>query len=137
MPVDPHASTAQEWLKRGRSHLIRAHQPKPEGVLWEDLCFDAQQAAELAIKAILVIRGVSFPKIHDIRRLFDLLRDSGLEIPDTLRLTEVLTPYATEIRYPADFEPVTEEDFKHELSLAESVVSWAERLILGHEGPSP
>lgn len=31
---------ALEWRDRARSHLIRAQEPKPEGVLWEDLCFD-------------------------------------------------------------------------------------------------
>ena len=31
-----------EWLQRAKSNLIRAKQPKHEGVFWEDYCFDAQ-----------------------------------------------------------------------------------------------
>jgi hypothetical protein len=54
-PDDP-----REWLNRARSNLARA-QTKITGVYLEDLCFDAQQAAEKAIKALLIKRGVTFP----------------------------------------------------------------------------
>jgi len=37
------------WLKRAKSNLIRAKQPKHEEVFWEDLCFDAQQAVEKSL----------------------------------------------------------------------------------------
>jgi hypothetical protein len=35
----------------------------------EDLCFDAQQAAEKALKALLLHRRVNFPRIHDLTEL--------------------------------------------------------------------
>jgi len=51
MPVDwNEIGASQEWLKRAKSNLTRARQPKPDDVIWEDLCFDAQQAAEKSIK---------------------------------------------------------------------------------------
>ena len=31
---------SKEWLSRAKSNLIRAQAPKPEGVFWDDLCFD-------------------------------------------------------------------------------------------------
>lgn len=46
--------------------------PVPGGFL-EDLCFDAQQCAEKAIKAVFVHRGETFPYIHDLKRLIGLL----------------------------------------------------------------
>lgn len=48
-PEDP-----EEWLNRARSNLIQAgaHQP---GVYLEDLCFQTQQAAEKALKALLLL----------------------------------------------------------------------------------
>ena len=39
----------------------------------EDLCFDAQQAAEKAIKAILIYRGIAFPYVHDLGTLLGLV----------------------------------------------------------------
>jgi HEPN domain-containing protein len=50
------------WLNRARSNLVRAKEGiNIEGVYLEDLCFDAQQAAEKAIKALLIHLGVRFP----------------------------------------------------------------------------
>ena len=43
------------------------------GVYLEDLCFDAQQAAEKAIKAVMLQRNVEFPYVHDLGRLLSLL----------------------------------------------------------------
>jgi hypothetical protein len=62
-PRDP--TNPLEWLRRARSNLARARAgiPAPE-VLHEDLTFDAQQAAEKAIKAVLVAKDVEFPKTH-------------------------------------------------------------------------
>ena len=72
--------TAQEWLKRAKGNLARAKQPKPKEAFWDDLCFDAQQAAEKSIKAVLVHRQIDFPKTHNIRALLELLDPTGSEI---------------------------------------------------------
>ncbi|MCH8838155.1 MAG: HEPN domain-containing protein [Candidatus Marinimicrobia bacterium] len=55
------------------SDLNLARLSQPDGVLLEDLCFHAQQAAEKALKAVLVANSVAVPNIHSIRRLIDLL----------------------------------------------------------------
>ena len=62
-PDDP-----EEWLNRAKSNLIRARQNQP-GIYLEDLCFDAQQAAEKAIKAILIDFDVDYPYTHDLMTL--------------------------------------------------------------------
>lgn len=105
MPLEPELGTPAAWLTRARSNLIRAQQPKPEGVLWEDLCFDAQQAAEKALKR------------------------SGIELPEEIRLAAALSAYAVGTRYPGPMEPVTEEDYRRAVSLAETVVRWVEHQI--------
>ena len=70
-PEDP-----REWLNRARSNLALA-KAKRKGVYLEDLCFDAQQAAEKAIKALLIKVDVDFPYVHDLARLLTLLEKSG------------------------------------------------------------
>jgi len=52
--------TPNHWLRRAKSNLFRAKQSKPEQVFWEDLCFDAQQAAEKSVKALLVFHKIPF-----------------------------------------------------------------------------
>jgi len=78
-PDDP-----REWLNRARSNLARARAKIPDAYL-EDLCFDAQQAAEKAIKAVLLKKGVAFPYVHDLARLLTLLEEAGEEIPEAVR----------------------------------------------------
>ena len=54
-PDDP-----REWLNRARSNLALARAVVPD-VFLEDLCFDAQQSAEKAVKAVFIGRGEHFP----------------------------------------------------------------------------
>jgi HEPN domain-containing protein len=78
-PDDP-----REWINRARSNLVRAQAILP-GVYLEDLCFDAQQAAEKAIKAVLIARGAAFPPIHDLAGLLTVLGQNDEAIPRPLR----------------------------------------------------
>ena len=66
----------REWMNRAQSDLIQAKNEVP-GVYLENLCFNAQQAAEKAIKAVMVLRGINFPYIHDLTRLMSMLEASG------------------------------------------------------------
>ncbi len=79
--------TPEEWLVRARSNLARAAQPKPEAALWEDVCFDCQQAAEKAVKAVLVRYDIEFPKTHDIRALLTLLERARYDSSAATRST--------------------------------------------------
>ncbi len=130
MPREPsEVGTPRDWLIRAKSNLVRARQPKPEGVLWEDLCFDTQQAAEKALKAMLLARKIPFRFVHDIAELLTLLENQGIILPEEIKSAAELTDYSVESRYPGPFEPVIEEEFKRALKIAEAVVSWAESQI--------
>ena len=118
--------TPQDWLRRARSNLARARQPKPAETLWEDLCFDAQQAAEKSLKAVLLAHGIPFRFVHDISELLTLIEKHGIVLPEEIRVSAELTDYTVENRYPGPFEPVTKEEFEKALQIAEAVVAWAE-----------
>ena len=126
-PKDPRA-----WLRRAKSNLALASiEPADPAILYDDLCFDAQQAAEKAIKAVLVARKRDFPKIHDVGRLLDLVSQAGLTVPDDVRLASRLTPYAVTGRYADALEEVTEAEWREAVALAEHVVRWAVAAIEG------
>ena len=113
-----------EWLRHARSNLsrCRADRRLPD-VLFEDLCFDAQQAAEKAIKAVLVSRGRRFPKTHDLAELLGLVAATGLDVPQQILEAKRLTPYAVAGRYPGVSEDASEEDYQEALATAERVVA--------------
>lgn len=124
-PDDP-----AEWLRRARSNLERARAgAQLSGVYLEDLCFDAQQAAEKAIKAVFVHSGIAFPYVHDLVALLTLLERAGEPVPDAVRESGRLTRFAVEMRYPGFLEPVGREEYERAVAVAEAVVSWATKRI--------
>ena len=123
-PDDP-----REWINRARSDLTQAKNEVP-GVYLENLCFNAQQAAEKSIKAVMLVRNIEFPYVHDLDRLLSLLEDEGEVIPASIRQASKLTKYATVTRYPGDVEPVTAQAYTEAIAIAEAVVQWAEERIL-------
>ncbi len=120
---DPH-----EWLRRARSNLACSKAAVPDAYL-EDLCFDAQQAAEKAIKAVFVHRGERFPFSHDLEELLNLLEQSGVKIPKYLWDADDLSPFAAETRYPGRADPVTPRQYRRAVGIANRVLRWAERRI--------
>ena len=49
-----HPGSPQDWLRHARSDLALAGVPKTGKVLYAHLCFHAQQAAEKALKGVLL-----------------------------------------------------------------------------------
>ena len=95
-------------------------------MLLEDLCYQAQQAAEKALKAVYVQMGVSFPFVHNLDQLLLGLEGLGIEIPEPVDEATFLTRYAVVTRYPGPFEAVTEDDYRDALRMAETILAWVE-----------
>jgi HEPN domain-containing protein len=129
-PDDP-----REWLNRARSNLVQARALQPE-VYLEDLCFQAQQAAEKALKSLLLRRQGTFPYVHDLALLLDLLEKGGEEIPPRVRETARLNQYAVAARYPGVAEPVEPEEYEEALKVAEDAVLWVEEALSEKPAPS-
>jgi HEPN domain-containing protein len=101
---------------------------KDRGGLPEDLCFLAQQAAEKALKALLLELDGEFPRTHAIAALLQLAQRHA-EVPEEIRDAIDLTDYAVQARYPGDYYPVDEAEHARAIELARRVVDWvAERL---------
>jgi len=126
-PTDP-----REWLIRARSNLLRARKDaRLRGVVLEDLCFDAQQAAEKAIKAVFLHRGQAFPYVHDLGELLSLLQQAGDAITSKVREAGRPTRYAVVTRYPGLAGSVAQEEYQQAVKIAGAVVRWAEGRIKG------
>jgi HEPN domain-containing protein len=120
-----------EWLNRAKSNLARATADiNLSNIYLEDLCFDAQQAAEKAIKALLLFRGVVFPFVHDLAELVTVLQLNGEEVPQSIAEAARLTRFAVETRYPSLSEAVTREDYNRAVAIAAEVIRWVEKHML-------
>jgi HEPN domain-containing protein len=119
----------EQWLSRAQSNIDRARAGKVrDTILYEDLCFDCQQAAEKSLKALLVACDMESPHTHIIAHLLETLEQSGLEIPEDVKSSSDLTEYAVHTRYPGLYEPVTAEEYREALAVAEHVHEW----VIGH-----
>lgn len=114
-----------EWLNRARSNLAYAHTVLP-GTYLEDPCFQAQQAAEKAVKAVLIAFGVEFPYSHNLGHLLDLVSERGVRITGAVADAAELTKYAVVTRYPGVVGPLSEAEYRRAAEIATAVVRWAE-----------
>lgn len=124
-PTDPKA-----WLLRARSSLSLAKRGSAAaGVVYEDLCFEAQRAAEKALKAVLVSQQMEFPNTQSIETLHTLLSKAGIDVPQHVLDASELTRHATTGRYPGSADEVEADDYTVAVALAEGVVRWAEEVV--------
>ncbi len=98
------------------------------------ICFHAQQAAEKAIKAVLLSRGQAIPFTHNLQTLADLLLACMVPLEAEVREAVALTPYAVTTRYPGFRPPLGQEHVDEAVRLAAAVLAWADALVGGGEG---
>ncbi|MCX6683245.1 MAG: HEPN domain-containing protein [Methanoregula sp.] len=121
-------SLADTWLVRARSNIARARQGKSApDIVYEDLCFDCEQAAEKALKGLLILKGIVPPQTHSLAHLIEALEKHDGSVPDDVKVTVSLTHYAVSTRYPGSCEPVKEREYQKALKGAETVFSWVEQ----------
>lgn len=121
--------TAGQWLSRAKSNLALAQQPRTNEIYLEDLCFEAQQAAEKALKAVLISRNIPFRYVHDLAELLTRIASTGISIPPAVNQAAGLTAYAVTARYPGPYEAVTEGEYRQAIDCAAAVVNWAQEII--------
>jgi HEPN domain-containing protein len=121
----------EQWMSHAASDMRLANLAAgDELVCQEQVCFHAQQAAEKAIKAVLLSRQIEFPLTHDIEELLEIAENAGIPQLDQIREAGSLTPYAVEARYPGFWSEISVTEAKEALKTEEQTLSWARNLLL-------
>jgi len=91
----------EAWLIKAAEDLdaIRSLRGNPQ--LTGVVAFHAQQCVEKCLKAVAEERAGNVPRVHDLRRLWEVVADQFPEVPDMDLLRE-LTDVYTDCRYPGD-----------------------------------
>ena len=122
------ADTFAEWLVLAETdlgvakHLYQTYYPKP----LEIICYHCQQAAEKAIKAVIVSKGAQggMPKLHDLSFLLDQMKNQ-LKIPEPYYdYADELTPYSVAVRYPSELL-LEDRHAASALAHADELLTWA------------
>lgn len=116
------------WLKRAESNFKLAKGGKFQGVVYEDLCFEAQQSAEKALKSLLINFEDEFPKVHSFHILLGRLQ-KYVAVPERIKKVLDLSDYAVQARYPGDYHPVTIGEYRKAIRTAQNVLTWVKKII--------
>jgi HEPN domain-containing protein len=116
---------AEVWLRFAEEDLQTAERMLAgQGFAVRWACYLAQEAAEKAIKAVLVAEGIRFPFVHELQLLRDL-------VPGDKRLASVdvdlgdLARWATVARYPGREDATTDADAREAVAAARLVLAAA------------
>jgi HEPN domain-containing protein len=116
------------WLVRAKSSLALSKVKIDEEIIYEDLCFQAQQAVEKSLKAFLVFFDVDPEKTHNLVNLIKELV-KHIDIPDEINEVVILNDYAIQTRYPGDYAPIEEDEYKKAIEKSEYCVKWIDGKI--------
>jgi HEPN domain-containing protein len=83
-----------------KDHAALSHMRDPKNFSDEVFGFHAQQTIEKALKAWVAVRGLVYPKSHDVSALVKILHDDGQDLSEFPDL-EDYTVFAVQYRYEA------------------------------------
>jgi HEPN domain-containing protein len=96
-------------LKKAANDLVAARATVTTGKALDTVCFHSQQAVEKSLKAILALRDIEYPWRHDLGELLELVKPLAPEVTPFEDRILGMTPFAVEIRYDEEFEPLIDE----------------------------
>jgi len=113
---------ARRWVDKAENDLRNAEcvMSFAEDCPTDTVCFHCQQRAEKYQKALLISRGVTFPRTHDLVVLLNFaVRTAGLNLP--IGQAQPLNRYSIEARYPGSWDPIDAREAAEALNMAKSV----------------
>lgn len=96
-----------------------------EGKIYTSCCYAAQQAAEKALKALILAKGKVIPKVHSLDRLISELKSFGVNVSEIEKDTQALDKYYISTRYPGQYGG---PEGLHDVIDAKSAVASADRI---------
>lgn len=114
-----------QWLIKSQHDLGSARRlMEGEEPYLDTAVYHCQQAAEKAIKAYLTYQDIIFERTHNLVALLAFCTPSEPDFDQWEEAAEMLTPYATEFRYPGDILNPEMEEVEQALTSAEAFVNF-------------
>jgi HEPN domain-containing protein len=130
----------QAWIRQAENDMAMAEFAR-SGQFYAQACYHCSQAAEKALKGLLIGLGQDPPRSNSLERLVDALADLGLEV-ESLRALQLkaLSRMTTATRYPdADEAPMNLFDARDcdlALGVAKSVLETVTKSLGDSNGRS-
>ncbi len=122
-PDDPEVNA---WLTKAKGDLRMAKAAvEVEDPLWDQCCFHAQQAAEKALKALLVSMDQDVPRTHDLVFVVEKIAELLPEASELMEDAAAMSQYGVAPRYPSFLTSETEEEADETRRRAVGIYDWA------------
>jgi HEPN domain-containing protein len=96
--------TYQRWVEQAQ-HQLRVVESLLERAFWSDVCFMAEQTAQMALKAFLFGRGRRTVPIHSVQELAAQCSELDERFGEAVEWGKVLDRYYIPTRYPDALAP--------------------------------
>lgn len=133
--MNPRRELADALLRKAKDDLAMARRLAGDPAIpaW-GIGFHLQQAVEKAIKAVLSLHGIEYPRTHNIAVLVDMVAEHDIAMPPQRESLVLLSPFGVLFRYdemgPSDAELAGLPSSTTLLAHAAAVAAWAEQLII-------
>jgi HEPN domain-containing protein len=128
--MDSKNELVKNWLIKAQHDLLAAQKLSSDPEIYADIVlYHCQQAGEKAVKGFLILHDQAFPRTHDIRLLLQLAIAIDPSFQQQQEASEILTPYATEFRYPSDVTQPTAQELQEGLEKAEELFNFVTSLM--------
>ncbi len=120
------------WISKARSDLLLAEKgAKDDDLTLDTAIYHTQQCAEKALKGFLAYHNNPLSKTHDLIKLLQACCVIDSEFSDLRLDAAVLSPFATEFRYPVDEETTIERKVVLDaIERAGKILSFVEKKII-------
>jgi HEPN domain-containing protein len=120
----------KNWFIKAQHDLLAAQKLSSDAEVYGDIAiYHCQQSAEKAIKGFLILHDQTFPRTHDVRLLLQLAIAINPNFQQHQEASELLTPYATEFRYPSDVMEPTDAELQEALEKAAALFNFVISLL--------
>jgi HEPN domain-containing protein len=127
-----HLVEARRWLRYAREDLEGAERLLDQAASApRHVCLLAQQAAEKALKAVLIFLQIEYPYTHNLNVLRNLVPE-GWNLKEENPDLAALTAWAIEARYPGDWPEATAADARTAVLQARAVWTSVLRDLADH-----
>ena len=122
----------KQWIEMAEldygvaKHLYETYYPKP----LEIICYHCQQAAEKALKAVIIASGAQggMPKSHDLSFLLNQIKNQVAVEERFYDYADELTPYGVAVRYPSELF-LEERHAVDALKMTKEILDWGKSNI--------
>ncbi len=132
----PALRLAEQWMALARQDLsaaevLLAHSSEAAGVAGI-AAYHCQQAAEKALKALLVRHDARVVKTHDLNLLVELIADHSSVSESLVEAALRLSPFSTAYRYPNSLPALLVDDARAAIADAHQLFRFARSEIDGN-----